>query len=130
MDIISAISSRILTKDTTFPNYLLIMEAHPKIPKLYRMENIISDKVMDKLDMFQAIFVKLDEFGWWDMKRIQNYTSTQFTSKEFQEVIYVRGVQLALAAPDHQEFNGQVEVTWRTLQTIAHSIMVHALVSE
>ena len=26
--------------------------------------------------------------------------------------------------------NGQVEVTWRTLRTIAHSLMVHARVSE
>ena len=26
--------------------------------------------------------------------------------------------------------NGQVEMTWRTLRTIAHSLMVHARVSE
>ena len=31
-----------------------------------------------------------------------------------------------LAAPEHQEMNGQVEGTWRTLRTIAHSLMVHA----
>ena len=31
-----------------------------------------------------------------------------------------------LAAPEHQEMNGQVEVTWRTLCTITHSLMVHA----
>ena len=35
-----------------------------------------------------------------------------------------------LAAPEHQEINGQVEVTWRTLHTIAHSLMVHARVPE
>ena len=33
-----------------------------------------------------------------------------------------------LAAPEHQEMKGQVEVTWRTLHTIAHSLMVHARV--
>ena len=27
---------------------------------------------MDKLDMFQSIFGKVDEFGWWDLERIQN----------------------------------------------------------
>ena len=37
---------------------------------------------------------------------------------------------MTLAAPEHQEMNGQVEVTWRTLHTIAHSIMVHARVLE
>ena len=35
-----------------------------------------------------------------------------------------------LADLEHQETNRQVEVTWRTLHTIAHSIMVHAGVSE
>ena len=39
-------------------------------------------------------------------------------------------VRLTLAAPEHQEMNGQVEVTWRTLRTIAHSLMVHARVPE
>ena len=37
---------------------------------------------------------------------------------------------MTLAAPEHQEMNGKVEVTWRTLRTIAHSLMVHARVSE
>ena len=37
---------------------------------------------------------------------------------------------LTLAALEHQEMNGQVEVTWRTLRTIAHSLMVHARVPE
>ena len=35
-----------------------------------------------------------------------------------------------LAVPEHQEMNRQVEVTWRTLRTISHSLMVHARVSE
>ena len=33
---------------------------------------------------------------------------------------------MTLAAPEHQDMNGQVEVTWRTLRTVAHSLMVHA----
>ena len=31
---------------------------------------------------------------------------------------------MTLAAPEHQETNRQVEVTWRTSHTIAHSLMV------
>ena len=62
------------------------------------------------------------------MDRIQNCAGTQFTSKEFQEDLSVHGVRLSLAAPDHQEMNGQVEVIWRILQAIAHSIIVHAQV--
>ena len=35
-----------------------------------------------------------------------------------------------LAAPEHQEMNAQVEVIWRTLSTIAHTLIVHARVPE
>ena len=35
-----------------------------------------------------------------------------------------------LAAPEHQEMNGQIGVTWRTLRTVAQSLMVHARVLE
>ena len=37
---------------------------------------------------------------------------------------------MTLAAPEHQEINGQSEVTWRTLRTVAHTLMVHARVPE
>ena len=84
------------------------------------MEIITTDEVMNKLDMFQYIFVKVDKFGWWDLLRIQTDTGTQFNSKEFQESIFVHGLHHTLATPDHQEMNGTVEVTWKTLITIAH----------
>ena len=37
---------------------------------------------------------------------------------------------MKLAAPEHQEINGQVEVTRRTLRKSVHSLIVHARVSE
>ena len=37
---------------------------------------------------------------------------------------------MTLVAPEHQEMDRQVEVTWRTLRTVAHSLMVHARVAE
>ena len=64
------------------------------------------------------------------MEIIQTDAGTQFTSKEFQGGISVRKVRLELAAPYHQEINFQVEVTCQTLQTISHSIVVHARVSD
>ena len=42
----------------------------------------------------------------------------------------MNSASLALAAPEHQEMNGKVKVTWRTFRTIAHSLMVHARVLE
>ena len=64
MDIISSTEPKILISDTTFYNYLLIVDAYSKIPKLYVMEKITTEEVMDKLDMFQSKFGKINEFGW------------------------------------------------------------------
>ena len=94
------------------------------------MENITTAEVMEKLDMFQSRLGKIDQFGWWDLEIISADAGTQFTSTEFKEECQTRGVCLTLAAPEHQEMNGQVEVTWRTLCTVAHALMVHARVPE
>ena len=67
MDIIPAISSKFLTKDTTITKYLLIVDAYSKIPKLYGKENITTEEVMNKIEMFQERFVKVDESGSRDM---------------------------------------------------------------
>ena len=84
MDIKPAISSKSLTKDTMFSNYLLTVDAYSIIPKPYRMKDITNETVMDKLDIFQSRFGKVDEFGWWDMDIIQTDAGTQFIAKEFQ----------------------------------------------
>ena len=108
----------------------MIVDAYSKIPKLYGMENITTAEVMDKLDMFQSRFGIIDQFDWWDLERISADAGAQFTSTKFKEECQTRGVRLTLAAPEHQEMNGQVEVTWRTLRKIAHALMVHARVPE
>ena len=70
MDIIPSTSPKSLTSDTTFYNYLLIVDAYSKILKLYGMENITTEEVMGKLDMFQYRLWKMDQFGWWYLERI------------------------------------------------------------
>ena len=80
--------------------------------------------------MFQSIFGKIDQFGWWHLERISADACTQFTLTEFKYECQTCGVRLTLAAPEHQEMNGKVEVTWITLRTVAHSLMVHARVPE
>ena len=37
---------------------------------------------------------------------------------------------MTLAAPDHQDMNGQVALTWIMLRTASHSLMVHAIFPE
>ena len=79
MGIIPSTAPKSLTSDTTFSNSLLIVDAYSKIPKLYGMEKITTEEVMDKLYMFQSIFGKIDEFGWWDLEGIFSDEGTQFT---------------------------------------------------
>ena len=64
------------------------------------------------------------------MEIISADAGTQFTSTEFQDEFQTRGFRIDLASPEHQEMSGQVKVAWRMLRTIAHSLMVHAQVSE
>ena len=78
--------------------------------------------------MFQYIFGKTDKFEWWYLEIISSDAESQFTSTEFKEECQTCGVHLMLAAPYHQEMNGQVEVIWRTLCTISHCLMLNARV--
>ena len=74
-----------LNIDTTFSNYRLIVDAYSNIPKLYGMEKITTEAFMDKLDMFQSRFRKIDKFGWWDLERISADVGTQFTLTDFKD---------------------------------------------
>ena len=64
IDIILATSPKRLTSETNFSNYFLSLMYTQKIPKLYGMERITTEEVMYRLDMFQARFGRIDEFGW------------------------------------------------------------------
>ena len=66
------------------------------------MERITKEEVMDKLNISQYIFRKIDEFGWWDLEIISADAGTQSTSTDFQDECQTRGVHLTLSAPEHQ----------------------------
>ena len=84
MDIIRAIYYQSLPKNTTFSNYLLIVDVYYRITNLYGMENITTEEVMDKLDMFQARSGRVNDFFWWDTEIIKTDAGTKFTTKYFQ----------------------------------------------
>ena len=58
MDILPATAPESLTSDTTLSKYILIVGAYSKTPKLYGMEIITTEEVMDKLDICQYIIWK------------------------------------------------------------------------
>ena len=101
MDIIPLPAPIGLTSDTTFSNYLLIVDDDSKIPKLYGMEKITIEKGMDNLDMFQSRFGRIDKFEWWYLEGISADEGTKSTLEEFKEELQTRGVHLTLAAPEH-----------------------------
>ena len=80
MNIIPSTAPIFLTSDTTFSNYFLIVNTYSKLPKRYDMEEFSTEVVMDKLDMFQSRFGRIDKFGWWDLKIILSDAGSQFTS--------------------------------------------------
>ena len=84
MEITPDLSSKILTRETSFDTYLLIVDVYYKLPRLHGMENITTEEVMDKIDIFQSRFGKLDKFGWWKLERISVYEGSQFTLTEFK----------------------------------------------
>ena len=58
MDVITSTALKSFTSDTTFSNYILIFYGYSKIPKLYGIDKITTEQVMNKLDMFQSRFGK------------------------------------------------------------------------
>ena len=85
IDITPSTAPKRFTSDTTFSNDLLSVDAYFKIPKLYGMEIITTEEVMDKLDMFQSRFGKIGKFGWWYLEIISADAGTQFILTEFKE---------------------------------------------
>ena len=77
-------SPKFLTSETNFSNYLSIVDAYSKIPKLYGMERINTEEVMDKLDMFQPRFEKINKFVWWYLERILAYAGTQLPPHSYR----------------------------------------------
>ena len=94
------------------------------------MDIITIEEVMDKLDMFQYRFGKIDTFSWWNLERISADAGPKFTSTEFKGECQTHVVHLTLASLEHHEMNRQVDVAWITLRTISYSLMVHARVLE
>ena len=64
MDRIPSTAPKRLTSETNVSNHLLIVDSQSKITKVYGMEKISNEQIMDNLDLFQSRFGKIDEFGW------------------------------------------------------------------
>ena len=75
---------------------------HTQNSKNYGMDRITTEEVMDKLDMFQSRFGKIDGFFWWDLEIILADAGTQFTSMNIKDQCQTRSVNLTFAYTEHQ----------------------------
>ena len=100
-----------MTSNTTFYNYFLTVDAYSKNPKLFSIDKITTEEVMDKLDMFQYKFGIIDKFGWCDLENISADAGIKFASTQFKEEFQTCRFHLMLADSEHQEMNGRVKVT-------------------
>ena len=105
MDIIPAPQKSSFDPDCDFSHYLLIVDTYSRMPRLYELNEINTEAVMDKIEEFVARYGELNVFGWWNIGRIQADVGPQFTSEEFLKKCVKRGILLSLAAPEHQEQN-------------------------
>ena len=62
-----------------------------------------------------------------DMKPSISYLRVLFCPCVIRKSTAHVGKKATLAAPEHQENSRKLEVTWRTLRIIVHSLMVHTL---
>ena len=76
---------------------------------------------MDKLDMFQYIFGRIDTFIWWYLQIISADEGTQFTSMEFQDKYQTCSVHIFLASPEHQE---KERTSWSDMDNNAYDCTI------
>ena len=83
MDIIPAPHKSSFDPDCDFSHYLLIVDTYSRIPRLYGLNDLNTEAVVEKIEELVARYVKVNDFGWWNIGRIQTDAGPQFTSEEF-----------------------------------------------
>jgi len=126
LDIQYAVLHHGLTRATTFPNYLLIVDGYSRYTKLYGLQDKSSATVIEALKKFQAEHSALKEIGHLDTEKIRADAGTEFDSTLFSQHCINAGIKLVLAAPKKQYQNHLAERTWQTVCNIARSLLVHA----
>jgi transposase InsO family protein len=126
MDIIHPVSKLGLTDDSTYPFYLILVDAYSRYVCLYGMRDKTMGSVIEILTRYQADYGHSASYGYTNTERIRADAGSQFTSAEFKQHCWTAGIQLVLAAPKKQYQNHLAECTWQTISAMGHSLIVHA----
>jgi len=126
MDILHLPVSVGLTRGSTFPFSLILVDAYSRYACIYGMPDKSSRCVIDTLLRYQADYGHIGNYGYLDIARIRADSGTQFTSQEFKDHCWQAGISLSLAAPKKQYQNHLAERSWQTIGNMARSLLVHA----
>jgi transposase InsO family protein len=126
LDILHPVVPVGLTRDSTYPFSLILVDAYSRYACIYGIRNKSSSCVIDALLGYQADHGHIGNYGYLDIARIRADSGSRFTSAEFREHRRVAGITLSLAAPKKQYQNHIAERSWQTIRTMARSLLVHA----
>jgi len=126
LDILHPVIPVGLTQDTTFPFYLILVDAYSRYTCIYGIKDKSSTCVRETLTRYQADHGHVGNYGYLDIARIRADSGGQFTSQEFKEHCWKAGIHPNLAAPKKQYQNHLAERSWQMINAMARSLLVHA----
>jgi transposase InsO family protein len=126
LDILHPVVPVGLTKKSTFPFSLILVDAYSRYACIYGIRDKSSSCVIDTLTRYQADHGHIGNYGYLDIARIRADSGSQFTSENFREHCRMAGINLTLAAPKKHYQNHLAERSWQTISTMARSLLVHA----
>ena len=113
-----------LTKDSAYPCYLLIVDHYSRFTWFEGMLNYTSQQVITCLKQFMVETRSLGRTK--QIQYLRGDSDSSFRSAEFLSFADDSNIAASFAAPHHQEMNSICEGTWRTLDTMARAMRIHA----
>ena len=113
-----------LTKDSAYPCYLLIVDHYSRFTWFEGMLNYTSQQVITCLKQFMVETRSLGRTK--QIQYLRGDSDSSFRSAEFLSFAEDSNIAASFAAPHHQEMNSICEGTWRTLDTMARAMRIHA----
>jgi hypothetical protein len=122
IDILHLQSGNHVTPDSTFAFLLILFYAYSRFTKICELDEKTTESVIKAIWQYTADCGCVDEFGYVDIEKIHSATGTQFIQGFYRD----KHINLSLAASKNQVQNHFAEHTWQTVNTMAHSMVVHA----
>jgi hypothetical protein len=126
IDILHSPSSLGLTSITSFPFYLILVDAYSRYSSIYGLPNKSTTTVIRTLTQYSADHRTVSTYEYFDIARIRSDAGSQFTSTEFQNFCRTERIHLSLSAPKKQSQNHLAKRSWQTINRMDQSLLVHA----